>query len=112
MKLQDFPSLGVDYYGMRIVWRQGYHRQISGQSVHIADRERKWDANHLFEDRWGAYDDDTGYMIVTASTMRECIVRCEDYIARHSAFFASDEYVELCKQFLALRKADNNDDRS
>lgn len=40
MKLQDFPSLGVDYYGMRIVWRQGYHRQISGQSVHIADRER------------------------------------------------------------------------
>lgn len=40
MKLQDFPSLAVDYYGMCIVWRQGYHRQISGQSVHIADRDR------------------------------------------------------------------------
>ena len=111
MKLQYFPSLGVDYYGMRIVWRQGYHRQISGSSVHIAERKRNGTLTPQFEDRWGAYDDDTGYMIVTASTMRECIARCEDYIARHSAFFASDEYVELCKQFLALRKADN-DDRS
>lgn len=104
MKLQNFPTLAVGYGGPLVVWRQGYHRQISGQSVHVANTGRQWDSNLELSDAWTAYDDDSGIMLVTAPTMRECIARCEKYVAKHSALFVSDEYVAICKMFLALRK--------
>lgn len=99
MKLQFFPRLRIDDDGMRVEWEQGYHRQISGQSVHIANVGRYW----------AACDDDSGSILVTAPSMHECIARCEKYIASHSAVFVSDEYVALCKLFQALRKGNNED---
>lgn len=110
MKLQTFASLRIDDDGFHVIWRQGYHRQISGQSVHVADMGQKWDMQPEFGHRWAAYDDDSGMKLVTAPTMRECIALCETYIARNSAMFVSDEYVALCKLFLALRKVESNDD--
>lgn len=106
MKLQNFSTLSIGYDGPLVVLRQGYHRQISGQSVHVANTGRIWDSNLEWGDTWTAYDDDSGIMLVTAPTMRECIARCEEYIAKHSALFVSDEYVAICKMFLAMRKDD------
>lgn len=106
MKPQNFPTLAIGYDGQFVVWRQGYHRQISGHSVHVANTGRKWDSNLEWGDAWAAYDDDSGIMLVTAPTMRYCIARCEEYVAKHSALFVSDEYVAICKMFLALRKDD------
>lgn len=110
MKLQNFPTLTIGYGGPLVVWRQGYHRHISGQSVHVANTGRQWDSNLELSDAWTAYDDDSGIMLVTASTMRESIARCEEYVAKHSALFVSDEYVAICKVFLALRKEAVNED--
>lgn len=110
MKLQNFPKLAVGYGGPLVVWRQGYHRQISGQSVHVVNTGRQWDSNLELSDTWTAYDDDSGTMLVTAPTMRECIARCEEYVGNHSALFVSDEYVAICKMFLALRKEAVNED--
>ena len=106
MKQQNFPMLGIGYDGPLVVWGQGYHRQISGQSVHVANTGRKWDSNLEWGNAWAAYDDDSGIILVTAPTMRECIARCEEYVAKHSALFVSDEYVAICKMFLAMRKDD------
>lgn len=110
MKLQNFPTLTIGYGGPLVVWRMGYHRQISGQSVHVANTGCQWDSNLELSNAWTAYDDDSGLMLVTAPTMRECIARCEGYVANHSALFVSDEYVALCKTFLALRKGALNED--
>lgn len=76
----------------------------------MANTGRQWDSNLELSDAWTACDDDSGIMLVTASTMRECIARCEEYVAKRSALFVSDEYVAICEVFLALRKEAVNED--
>lgn len=97
---------------MRAVWRQGYHYQIHGQSIHVADKAQKWGVKPVFcaeefGDRWGAYDDDSGILLVTAPTVDRCVELCERYIRRYRRLFASKTYVAMCSLFMAVRKMED-----
>lgn len=109
-KLQRFASICMDNDGVRIVWRQGYHYQMHGQSIYIADSTQKWDMRPEFGERWGAYDEDSGALLATAPTLDRCADRCERFIRRYQKLFTSDTYIALCHVFMALIKEDEDDD--